>query len=64
MKVKDIFVCNNCGSKNVLKLAWIDPNKNNRFVKHYDENENSFCYDCYCLITKLKEVKPNKRKTK
>jgi hypothetical protein len=62
--MKDIFVCTCCKSVNVSKLAWVDPNENNSFIKYYDDNENSFCSDCGCSIAQLKEVKHKQRKSR
>jgi hypothetical protein len=55
MNMKNIYVCSGCKSDNVVKLAWVNPNYMNSFVSYYDGSENSYCYDCGCSITKVKQ---------
>ena len=38
-----MYVCNNCGSKNIAIKAWIDPNTNEIIS---DIEDIAWCYDC------------------
>ena len=40
--------CSVCGSPNVVKTAWVDPNDNNRFLTYYESTGYDFCKECGC----------------
>ena len=40
--------CSVCGSSNVRKTAWVNPNDNNRYITYYESTGYDFCEGCGC----------------
>lgn len=41
-----MLVCNNCGSKDIEILAWVDANTNEYKSEYSDETIHKYCNNC------------------
>lgn len=43
---KEVYSCADCGDTDVLLLAWVDPNDENRFIRKVDDTFDGLCNTC------------------
>ena len=48
---RNVYECPRCKSTNIIALAWVYANHNNRVIEYLRENNNAYCVDCKFEIT-------------